>query len=150
MKKKMEKEGYNEFKSKLLKQKMPLYNFCWALTKGRLQHASVFLTVSDWLDLWGVNQAPEVILVVGPIQAQAQPWAGQTYHRGNAGGRGVPRVLGLQLHPSLELIDWRCEALDVGERWTLARQHDNKRKRKREAWNYRFYKPVWSRKTVQR
>lgn len=86
------------------------------LTKRWLQHASVLLTVADWLDLRGVHQAPEVILVVGPVQAQPQPRACQAHHCGDAGGRGVSRVLGLQLHPCLELVKWRCEALDGDDR----------------------------------
>lgn len=85
-------------------------------TKRRLQHASVLLTVSDWLDLRGVHQPPEVVLVVGAIQAQAQSGAGKTHHCRDAGGGGVPRILGLQLHPGLELIERRCDALRVGDK----------------------------------
>lgn len=125
-----------------------------ALTKRWLQHASVLLTVANWLDLWGVHQAPEVVLVVGPIQAQPQAWACQAYHRCDAGGCGVPRVLGLQLHPRLELVNWRCETLDVDDRQVLDGewQHNNRRgERVEEKYsNYQSCTPVWSKKRVQR
>lgn len=74
------------------------------LTKRWLQHASALFTVADWLDLRGVHEAPEVVLVVRPVEAQPQPRARQAHHCGDAGGRGVSGVLGLQLHPGLELV----------------------------------------------
>lgn len=46
---------------------------CACLTKWWLQHASVLLTVANRLDLRGVHQAPEVVLVVRPVQTQPQP-----------------------------------------------------------------------------
>jgi len=92
------------------------------LTEWRLQHASVLLTVAYWLDLRGVHEAPEVVLVVRPVQAQPQPRARQAHHCGDAGGRGVPWVQGFQLHPCLELVERRREALDVDDRRAFSRE----------------------------
>lgn len=99
----------------------------WTLTKRWLQHASILLAAANRLDLRGVHQAPEVVLVVGSIQAQPQTWACQAYHGGYAGGCCVPRVLGLQLHPCLEIVNWRCGALDGGDGQALVveRQQNN-------------------------
>lgn len=74
------------------------------LTQWRLQHASILLTVANGLDLSRVHQPPEVVLVVAAVEAQAQAGARQPHHGGDAGGRGVPGVLGLQLHTDLELV----------------------------------------------
>ena len=86
------------------------------LTQRRLQHAAVLLTVADGVDLRGVRQAPEVVLVVGAVEAEAEPRPRQPHHRGDAGGGGVAGVQGLQLHARLELIQRGAGALRGGER----------------------------------
>lgn len=45
----------------------------YILTQRWLQHPSLLLTAAYGLDLRGVHQAPEVVLVVGPVQTQPQP-----------------------------------------------------------------------------
>lgn len=64
------------------------------LTQGRLQHPSVLLTVAYGLDFSRVHQPPEVVLVIAAVEAQAEPRACQPHHGGDAGGGGVPGVLG--------------------------------------------------------
>lgn len=135
-----------------------IVQFVCALTKWWLQHASVLLAVSNWLDLGGVYQAPEVVLVVGPIQAQPQTWSCQAYHCGNAGGCGVSWVLSLQLHPCLELIIWRCEALCGDDRLHIDDSVSSREAVQQQQWRalnrniqtiHFSCLPVWSRKRVQ-
>lgn len=76
-------------------------------TQRRLQHVSVLLAGSDWLDVGGVDQSPEVVGAVAAIQTEAEPRAHQAHHRGDAGGGGVTRVPGLQLHSHLEVVGGR-------------------------------------------
>lgn len=83
-----------------------------SFTKRGLQHPAALLTVANGLDLGRVHQAPEVVLVVGAVQAQAEPRPRQAHHRGDAGGRGVARVLSLQFHAGFELIHGRRKALE--------------------------------------
>lgn len=78
--------------------------FC---TQRRLQHVSVLLAGSYWLDVQGVHQSPEVVGVVAAVEAQAEPDARHAHHRGDADGGGVPRVASLQLHPSFKVIGGR-------------------------------------------
>ncbi len=81
-------------------------------TQRRLQHVSVLLAGSDWLDVGGVDQSPEVVGAVAAVQTEAEPHAHQAHHRGDAGGGGVTRVPGLQLHSHLEVVSGRNTRLE--------------------------------------
>lgn len=133
------------------RKKMKFLKCECALTERWLQHASILLAAADRLDLRGVHQAPEVVLVVGSIQAQPQTWACQAYHGGDAGGCCVPRVLGLQLHPCLEIVNWRCEALDGGDGQALVvERQQNNSEGDRKYSHCKSCAPVWRKMRVQR
>ncbi|KAK7812399.1 hypothetical protein U0070_001497 [Myodes glareolus] len=84
------------------------------------------LGVSNWLYLRGVNQSPEVILVVTAIKAQAQSGTCQSNYCGNAGYFDCSEFLVAlyKLNTNYTLI-WRAEAMRIHACEMTMRVKDN-------------------------
>lgn len=84
-----------------------------SLTQRWLQHVSISFTSSYWLDVWWVNQPPEVISVVTTVQTEPKTSTHHAHHCGNAHRVRVSRIPCLKFHACFEVIGGRGSGLQT-------------------------------------
>ena len=82
----------------------PLKCVHFSLTQRWLKKSAIFLAVTDRVQVSGIYQSPEIVLVVTAVESQSKPWALHSHDCGNTCWGKVSWVRCFQLHSNFKVI----------------------------------------------